>query len=117
MKIWEARLLLNINDEEEYYTYFSFELAGDKFKVNEKYTEWSYFEDFVMDRVPMNIRVEEHYGTIATQGFDRELTEEEQKEVKGKMKEKMLVFLAVRQQQINKIYDEKIQTLLDMENK
>lgn len=117
MKIWEARLILNINDEEEYYTHFSFELAGDKFKVNEKYSEWSYFEDFVMDRVPMDIKVKEYYGTIATQGFDRELTEEEQKEVKIKMKEKMLMFLAARQQQINKIYNEKINALINMEVK
>lgn len=114
MKIWEARLVLGINDEDQYVTRFNLELAGDKFKENN--SNWSYADGWLVKSVPKDIDIYENYGNVvAKQGFGRELSEEELENVKIKMKEKMLVFLAARQQQINKIYDEKIRTLLNME--
>lgn len=40
MKIWRAELILNINMEEEYVTYFIFDEQKEDFKVNEKFNEW-----------------------------------------------------------------------------
>lgn len=110
MKIWEARLVLGINDEDQYVTRFDIELVGDKFKENDK--SWSYADGWLVESVSKDIDIYENYGdVVAKQGFTRELSENEQKEIEGNMKKRLIKYLKLRQKQIYKIYEKKIDAI------
>lgn len=61
------------------------------------------------DREDYKIKIEESYGeAIVTQGFDRELTEQEQNEIKENMIDCLIKYLENKQKYINKIFNEKL---------
>ena len=85
MKIWKAELILFCNIKDEYETIFNFELQEDDFKINEKFDEWIYAEDWICTRIPMKITIERGYSLKAKQGFDHELNKIELEELKKTM--------------------------------
>lgn len=110
MKIWEAILVLGINDEDKYVTRFNFELVGDKFKENDK--SWSYADGWLVKAVSKDIDIYENYGNVvAKQGFTRELSENEQKEIESNMKKHLIKYLKLRQKQIYNTYEKKIDAI------
>ena len=110
MKIWTANLYFGYDLDEKLSVRFRFQKEDrEDYKINDNYKEWSTFENWVSYRVPMEIEIEERYGEIiVTQGFDRELTEDEQKEVKENMIDHSIKYLENSQSRMNKIYNEKL---------
>lgn len=110
MKIWTANLYFGYDLDEKLSMRFVFNKEDrEDYKVNGKYKEWTAFENWVSYIVPMEIKIEERYGQITVaQGFDRELSEEEQKEIKENMIDYLIKYLENKQKQMNKVFNEKM---------
>lgn len=110
MKIWTANLYFGYDLDEKLSVRFRFQKEDrEDYKINNKYKEWSTFENWVSYRVPMEIEIEERYGEIVvTQGFDRALTEDEQKDVKENMIKDLIKHLKLAQKKMNEIYNNKL---------
>ena len=115
MKIWEAKLILFYNDNNEYETRFDFELKGDNYEVNGSFKEWTYSEGWICNRVPMEMIAESNHVLKIIQGFDKELNEEELKSLKEEMK----IFIQRRLNYEKEIflqrYDDKVKAIIFME--
>lgn len=91
MKIWQAELALRFNLDEQWETRFTFELQPGDFTINEKFNEWTYHKDWLVDRIPMDMIVERcgYEGFKIVQGFDYEVTEEELHKIETRMRKLM----------------------------
>lgn len=114
MKIWRAKLVLIMNDKDEYVTRFEFKLTGDNFQQNPNYPEWNSRKGWICTTVPFDIKISEQYSICATQGFDRELTEDELKDVKLKMKDEIMKYLYNKQLKIAQEYNSKLHAIINM---
>lgn len=114
MKIWMARLRLAQNDESEYEVKFNFELEDGDYQYMESQGEWTKHSGWLHDYIPSKITILSSYSVNAIQGFDRELTEDELKDVKQKMKEKIAIYLCGKQNKINEEYNNKLHAVANM---
>ena len=113
MKVWKAELILFLNDRDEYETKFLFELSDKDYKINEERKEYLYFKDWVGERIPMNMSIDRTYcGDLkAIQGFDRELSEIELKDLEIAMKKLLKKQLDFEKEKYLKEYNKKINIL------
>lgn len=95
MKIWSANLYFGSDMKENLQLDFYFEKEEkEDYKANEKYNEWNRCDNWVVDTVPMIIKVTKRYGRYTvTQGFDRELSEKQQQKVKKLMIESLFKYI------------------------
>lgn len=115
MKIWKAELILNINMEEEYVTFFVFEEQKEDYKVNSKLKEWVRAKSYFDSNVPMDMEVE-HYnygGMRVVQGFDHELTKEELDVLEKNMRKLMVKQLEQDRVDMIDQYSRKIQAVIE----
>lgn len=113
MKIWKAELILFYTfEKEELQTEFIFELEEHNYKENEKFNEWIYFEDWVSDRIPVNMTIERFYDNYKiVQGFDYELNKEELEQLEKDMRECMKKQLEYDKELYLKKYEEKLKVI------
>lgn len=110
MKILKAELVL-FNDK-KYTMIFSFELQQQDYKVNEKFNEWTYFEDWISYKIPMNMTIERYYDNYKIiQGFDHELNEEELKQLEKDMRILMEKQLNYDKEIFLKEYEKKLKVI------
>lgn len=114
MKIWRAELILNINMEEEYVTYFIFDEQKEDFKVNEKFNEWIHWGGWISTKIPMSMRIDRSFGVIrVVQGFDHELAKEELDMLEKNMRKLMVKQLEQDRVDMIDQYSRKIQAVID----
>ncbi|MBY6838720.1 hypothetical protein [Clostridium botulinum] len=96
MKIWKAELSLFCNFDDKWKTDFNFELQEQDYEVNEKFNEWTYFEDWWEEKIPMSMKVKKNRYNIEfdiVQGFDHDLPKEElvklEKDVRNLMRKQL----------------------------
>lgn len=111
MKIWIAELVLIYENKWE--AVFCFESNDREYELNEKINSYTYGKGWVYDRVPVNMRIDKTWtGNLKVhQGFDRELSEEELREVESKMKILLLKELEEEKNEYLKTYENKIEAL------
>ena len=115
MKIWKAELHLFDEDfgkGEAYKLIFDFESDEEDYEVNEKKSEYVHFEDWICDRIPINMKFENTLAGIKIiQGFTEEKTEKEQEKIKQDMINYMKNYLIQERDRIIKSYNSKINAL------
>lgn len=86
MKVWEARLILTLDMDDNWVVFFNFkEQEEDYTKSNNYY--WELGKTWVANRIPISMQLSRHYSSYtAVQGFERELNEDELQELKENMK-------------------------------
>lgn len=111
MKIWVAKLILTYY-KDEWETIFNFELSDREYELNERRDGYIYSKGWICDRIPVNIEIEKTWtGLKVQQGFDRELNEEELREVKSEMKNLLLKDLEYEKDEYLKRYEDKVKVL------
>ena len=115
MKIWEAVLILTYNEDDNYYTRFRIIDHDEEYELNSAGTEWTYWKGWIGNKIPVNMTATKSYcGELEiVQGFDRELTEKEIKELKNKMHKKMASYLLMEMKQELKRYQNKLDTVVN----
>jgi hypothetical protein len=112
MKIWKAELNLFYNFDEELQTKFRFELQDKEYETNTKNNEWTYWENWTSERIPMEMTIEKYYDNYKiTQGFDHELNKEELKQLEIKMRELMKKQLNYDKEMYLKSYEKKLKAV------
>lgn len=112
MKIWKSILVLFYNENEEHETKFKFELQEKDYNLNKSADEWTHFEDWVMDRIPMNMTIERYYDNYKiTQGFDHELNRKELTELEYDMRILMRKQLMYDKELYLKKFEEKLKVI------
>lgn len=113
IKIWKAKLVLYYTDEDTYKTKFFFDLMENEYKINEySKDEWTYFEDWVMDRIPMKMIAEKYYDNYnIIQGFDHELNADELIRLEADMKTFMLKHLNYDKEKCLEQFDKKFKAI------
>ena len=118
MKIWEAKLILGFDTNENNICSFKFKYKDKDYQINEKTNEWIYIRDWNIDRIPMDMIIERGYYKFTyevKQGFDRELTKDELDKLKENMKDKLIKYLNKEKEiYINKMNNE-IKTVKEFE--
>lgn len=116
MKIWKAELILTINMEDKYETFFRFEEQKGNYEINRKSNEWVYLEGWISTRIPMNMTVENHSynGLKVIQGFNHELTEEELNVLEKNMRDVMIKRLGEDREFMIRQYNRKIKAVLGL---
>jgi hypothetical protein len=102
MKIWKAKLILLYNDDNTYEIKFFFELQDKEFNLNEKFNEWTHYEDWVMNRIPLKMTIERYH----------ELNEEELEQLEKDMRELMKKQLEYDKELYLKKYEEKLKAII-----
>jgi hypothetical protein len=70
MKIWKAKLILLNTDDNNYKTKFTFKPQEKEYEANNNFKEWTWFENWVGDSIPMNMTIERYYDNYKIiQGF------------------------------------------------
>jgi hypothetical protein len=114
MKIWEAKLLLTLNENDEFKTYFTLEKQEKEYKLN-KYNneEWTCGEGWIVNRIPINMTISPtSTGLIKIiQGFDRELSKEEIIQLEKDMRVVMKKQLIYEKDMYLKKYQEKLESI------
>lgn len=112
-------MILFYTDEDKYSIRFFFDSDNKDYKINEKFNEWTYYKDWIMDRIPMNMKVENtSTGSIEViQGFDHELTIEELTEVKNEMNKKIIEYLNFEKEIFLNKQEKKLKAANDYINK
>jgi hypothetical protein len=112
MKIWKAKLILLYIDDNDYKTKFTFELQEKEYEVNEKFKEWTWYENWISERIPMNMTIERYYDNYKiTQGFDYELNKTELVQLENDMRELMKKQLNYDKELYLKKYKEKLKAI------
>lgn len=111
MKIWKAELILNYTIDNKWDVWFEFKAEDKEYKFNDNNTEWLHSEEWICDRVPIEISIENlsySTGFKIVQGFNKELNKNELEELKGKMKELANKKLEIQKSQVLKEFEEKL---------
>lgn len=113
MKIWIADLILIYNDENKWEAIFDFELSDKEWEFNQRNNSYTYFKEWVSDSIPVKMEVDRTWsGNLKVkQGFDRELTEEELKELEKKMKVLLLKKLEIEKDNYLRTYENKVKSI------
>jgi hypothetical protein len=113
MKIWKASLVLFYNDNDKYQIKFDFQELEDDYEINRyNQNEWVHSEGWINDSISKNKVARQNYsGYVIEQGFDYELTKEEQKQVENKMKIFMTKLIKRNKEIYLKEYEEKINVI------
>lgn len=111
MKIWEAFLCLERN-KDGYHLKFGFEQLEGEFQLSHtRYGDYWTTED-EWDTSPVDMKIDTSFSFISiSQGFDRELSEKEQKEIEIKMKVFLKEYLRKENEKLNKEYIEKMNAI------
>lgn len=115
MKIWKAELMLFYTDEDKWTTKFKFKSDDKEYEINNKFDEWNHCEDWIMDRIPMNMCIEGLHtltnGFKVVQGFDRELSAIELFYLRNQMIVMMEKQLKFQKEKYLKEWDEKLRAI------
>lgn len=118
MKIWVAELILICNDENKWESIFDFKLSNKEWEFNSKNNSYTYFKNWVSDRMPINMEIDRTWtGDLKVQqGFDRKLNCEELKELKNNMKTLMLKRLENEKNEYLSTYENKLKSIRGVMN-
>ena len=114
MKIYKAELILCYTEKEKYETIFSFELAKDEYKQNEKFREWVCHDGWLSRNIPMDLTIDRTLtGSLkVVQGFDYKLDDSEVLKLKERMKKFMKKQLILERENYLKNFEMKFRALL-----
>lgn len=95
MRIWKAELNLIYSYSDGWETCFKFELQEKEYKKNKEFSNWKSCEHWASVIIPMNMEVEfrGYSGVSVVQGFDRELSVDELKNLEKDMRDKLKEYL------------------------
>lgn len=119
MRIYIAELMIISDDNGDYEVTFSFEQSKREFKYNKETNEFTYFKDWVSDRIPKNMSIEPSMwgGYKVVQGFEENLNEEQLKKLEDGMRMLLMAKLEMEKEKAVNRFEEKIVTLQTKESR
>ena len=113
MKIWEARLILRIDENDKMFKEFTCVCNANEFEVDKNNKSWKIKtnDKWIRYNIPMNPILKSRYNISVTQGFDHELNQEELKNVEMNMRKLIKEKLDSDMEVYRKQYEKKLKVL------